>query len=164
MRASALYPCISAQFTMYEYNRNENTPLYSDIMIYSPDVPIFRDDSGSLLVHPIVSSFITAPAVNNKIAKDRGILDSDIRYAMKNRVRKILELAYSKNPEAIILGAFGCGVFGNKPENVAKIFREELEYINLQVRKPTHIAIIFAIYDKDGSIINDFKREFNVRD
>lgn len=54
---------------MYEYNRKLNTGLYSDYMIYSPDVPVFRDDEGMLLRKPYMISFVTSPAVNSGISR-----------------------------------------------------------------------------------------------
>lgn len=161
-RASALYPCLIKNMGFYEYHRKQGNPLYSDRMIYSPNVPIFRDGDGNLLLSPILCSFITSPAVNAKVARERGVKEIDIKKAMRNRIKKVIELAYSKNPDTIILGAFGCGVFGNKPEEVAKIFKEELESISSQIKEIKPVNIIFAIYDKDGIIINNFKREFNI--
>ena len=33
---------------MYAFHRKQADPLYSDYVIYSPGVPVFRDDSGGL--------------------------------------------------------------------------------------------------------------------
>jgi len=49
---------------MYEANRNYKSALYTNYMIYSPRVPVFRDDAGSLLKEPYFMDIITAPAVN----------------------------------------------------------------------------------------------------
>jgi uncharacterized protein (TIGR02452 family) len=37
---------------MYAFHREHFDPLYSDYVIYSPAVPVFRDDSGQLLEEP----------------------------------------------------------------------------------------------------------------
>src|SRR5262245_22359020 len=63
-RSSGLYRCIARQREMYDFNRSYGSCLYSDYMLYSPKVPVFRDDDGELLEEPYLASFITSPAVN----------------------------------------------------------------------------------------------------
>ncbi len=43
-RSSSLYTSLAKDMTMYSYNRNQNSFLYSDYMIYSPDVLFWFDD------------------------------------------------------------------------------------------------------------------------
>ena len=62
--SSALYPTLMKHMEMYNYNRSQHTYLYSDYMIYSPDVIVFRNDKGELLESPYQLSIITSPAVN----------------------------------------------------------------------------------------------------
>ncbi len=63
-RASALFPTLEASFEYYDINRAERDACYTDYMIYSPRVPVFRDDAGALLDEPYETTFITSPAVN----------------------------------------------------------------------------------------------------
>jgi uncharacterized protein (TIGR02452 family) len=149
-RSSALYPCIKQMTEMYEYNRNKTSTLYSDYMIFSPLVPILKEDSG-FLTRCYKNSFITSPAVNlsfdtfdNKIVQN----------IMLQRIDKILSVAAANNQEALVLGAFGCGVFKNDPEDVAQYFKTLLDGKFKGVFK--HIT--FAIYDKNGNMVNIFKK------
>jgi uncharacterized protein (TIGR02452 family) len=48
---------------MYEANQRHSSCLYTDHLIYSPDVPVFRDDDDKLLERPYLLSFVTALAV-----------------------------------------------------------------------------------------------------
>jgi uncharacterized protein (TIGR02452 family) len=53
---------------------------------------------------------------------------------LKNRLRKVMQIAADHGNRVLVLGAFGCGVFENKPETVAIIEREllagaELRYL-----------------------------------
>lgn len=139
-RASMLYPTLTSKKEMYFKNILNYSPLYNDRMIYSPDVPIIRNDNQEL-IKPKLCSFITSPAVNRSMAKKLFIPNSKINDVMKKRIYKIISLALSKNPEVIILGAFGCGVFGNKRDVVFKIFEDVISmYVDLD-----KVKIIFAI-------------------
>ena len=55
-RCSGLYSCISKS-PMYCYDLMTKDGTYSDYMIYSPDVPVFRDGSYNLLEEPYFCSF-----------------------------------------------------------------------------------------------------------
>lgn len=45
---------------------------------------------------------------------------------MKERMNRILDMFYMKHCDTLILGAFGCGVFGNSPEQTATSWKELL--------------------------------------
>ncbi|MGM0437486.1 MAG: TIGR02452 family protein [Bacillota bacterium] len=147
-RSSALYPCIKQKKEMYEKNKKYNSALYLDYMIYSPKVPVFRKDSGSLLNEPYRVSMITAPAVNAGVVCSRESKENEekIEKKMKYRIEKILSIALINKNQALVLGAFGCGVFRNDPKKVADYFRKfikEDERFNSYFNK-----IVFAVLDR----------------
>lgn len=147
-RATGLYPCIAQMDEMYEYNRKQRSGLYSNYMIYSPDVPVIRDDEDRLLDKYYVSSFITAPAVNAGVVKERGEADDlQIESVMKERIRYILDVAVSNGHRTIVLGAYGCGVFRNEPAVVAKYFHDVLVGEGF---KDSFERIVFAVYDRSA--------------
>ena len=45
---------------------------------------------------------------------------------MRDRIKFILDIFENNACRNIVRGAFGCGVFKNPPEVVARIFKEEL--------------------------------------
>lgn len=161
--ASGLYPCISQMKEMYEHNKSIRTCLYSDYMIYSPDVPVFKNEDGGL-VDCYTCSFITAPAVNagvvRKQERDKVKL---INSTMKNRIEKILKVGIVNNCDAIILGAFGCGVFENNPTDVANYFKDCLVK-NSEIRNQ-YKKVVFAVLDesKNEEMIKPFKYAFGIR-
>jgi uncharacterized protein (TIGR02452 family) len=121
-RASGLHACISGQ-PMYEHHKQLHDPIYSAWCLYSPRVPVFRDDAGNLLEAPVPCSFLTAaaPNANAVLARDpaRG---PELRAALALRIERVLAIAAAHDHEAIVLGAWGCGAFGNDPALVAELF------------------------------------------
>ncbi|MFP3388346.1 TIGR02452 family protein [Brevibacillus sp. SIMBA_040] len=159
-RSSGLYPCIVQMQEMYSHNRQLKTCFYSDYMIYSPRVPVIRDHADQLLDSPYLLSFITAPAVNAGVVREREPENAAmIRDVMKERIRKILRAAVIHENRTIILGAYGCGVFRNRSEDVAGYFAEVL----LEEKLANHFErIVFAIYDHSARQENlrAFKERF----
>jgi uncharacterized protein (TIGR02452 family) len=157
-RSSGLYACLSGH-TMYSYHAPTPGGFYSNYAIYSPDVPVFRDDDGHLLDEPYLCAFITAPAVNAGVyLKDHkpqrvGV----VRTEMAERVRKVLAIAAGNGHDAVVLGAWGCGVFKNDPEVIAELFREALvtRYMGVFAR------VSFAVLDSsDRGTIRPFEQRF----
>lgn len=145
-RSSGLFPCISQMREMYDVNRKILSGFYSDHMIFSPDVPVFKDDAGELLERPHYVSFITAPAVNAGVVKKNSDKGLDVVLAvMKRRIELVLALSYLNGQEVLILGAFGCGVFKNEAIDVAKLFKEVL--LDNELYKYAFKKVVFSIYD-----------------
>uniref|UniRef100_A0A7S1ZHR6 Microbial-type PARG catalytic domain-containing protein n=1 Tax=Trieres chinensis TaxID=1514140 RepID=A0A7S1ZHR6_TRICV len=127
-RSTGLYFCIGPNnptaIEMYRQNRqNNNFGLYSHGMIYSPRVPIFRDDEGRLLPEEEVveSGVLTCPAPNAGVAAPRlGV--SVVEEEMYERICRIVSAMERHGHNAIVLGSFGCGVFRNCVEHVAQCF------------------------------------------
>ncbi len=125
-RSSALYASLMQYPEFYAHHRRTKNGAYSDRMIYSPDCPVFRDDSGRLLDRPYMVDFITSPAPNAGTLRKRGHYAQQIPAILKQRAHKILTLACSKGCDAMVLGAWGCGVFRNDPAMVAAVFGDLL--------------------------------------
>jgi uncharacterized protein (TIGR02452 family) len=126
-RSSALWSCLRSN-AMYAYHRTRKDPFYSDYVIYSPDVPILRNDDGELLETPYSCSVITSPAVHalgvRRYMPERV---GDIESVMWKRILKVLAVAADHGHKAIVLGAWGCGAFGNDGDTIAMLFRKALE-------------------------------------
>jgi len=153
-RSSNLYyELIKFEKDFYMPHRKNNSSLYTDSMIYSQDIAVFRDDSGKLLPYPIYVNIITSPAVNAGVARDRGINEKQILSTMQERIRKVIHLAAQHDVETLILGAWGCGVFKNKEKDIASMFNQVLEKEKM---KHHFEKVIFSIYDSKEKF-NEFK-------
>ena len=126
-RCSALYPCLVPQTDYYQTNRNQKSMLYTDHLIYSPKVPWFRIRSKDEPNELFMASVITAPAPNAAQALSRGVEPDAIEESLRRRCGYVLRVAKENGHKNLVLGAWGCGVFGNNPEMVASAFADWLK-------------------------------------
>ena len=113
--------------TYYMANKRIKSGLYTDHLIYSPSVPVIRDSSNNLLDSFWNVNIITSPAVNvGFLEKEEPENLEKVDEFMRRRIEYILAVAVAKNTDALVLGAFGCGVFQNDPDKIANIFADLL--------------------------------------
>ena len=158
-RCSTLYGSITSQKAseMYIYNNTHINSVESDYMLISPDVLVFRDEQLNLLEQPFRTAVVTAPAPNRYGA---AVLASSekIRETFLRRIRIVLKAAAERGYRNLVLGAWGCGAFGNKPEEVAEYFR----MVIVDEKLGMHFdEICFAIYgSENGKNITTFRKVF----
>ena len=105
-RSSGLYRSLLTLPSYYEANRAHANALYTDHMIVSPGVPVFRGDDGELLETTYCLSIITSPAVNaGAVQTNSPQLVSQILPTMRVRTEKLLALAAHLGYEHLLLGA-----------------------------------------------------------
>lgn len=128
-RSSNLYPCLcdaSVFNDYYEYHRNLKNTFYSDRLIYTKDITVFKDDNDIPQILPermwFTVDVITCAAPY--IAKRKYTNSTALLLLFKSRIRNIFEAARDNKADVIILGAFGCGAFKNPPLIVAEAFRQ----------------------------------------
>ncbi|TDB85269.1 TIGR02452 family protein [Actinomadura sp. KC216] len=143
-RSSGLYASLRSAREFYDFHRAQGDLLYSDHMIYSPDVPVFRDDAGKLLDEPYDVAFLTSPAPNRGAINDAAKADR-IRDVLHLRARKLLAVAEANGHRRLVLGAWGCGVFRNDPQEVAEVFAELL--LPGQEFSGRFEHVVFAVWD-----------------
>lgn len=96
-------------------------------MIHSPGCSVFRSRDGALLEEAFLVDFITIPAPNTgAVCHNSPSLAGKIESVLRERASKVLGLAAHYRCDALVLGAWGCGVFRNDPAMVAGAFRELL--------------------------------------
>ena len=148
-RSSGLYLCQLEQPDYYAANRAETSMLYTDHILYSPRVPFFRVSGDGLLGACFYPSVITAPAPNAGVFLQREPHGAAaLAAALQRRADYVLAVAKHQAQKNLVLGAWGCGVFRNPPEQVAAAFAQSL-------RQPEFAdcfeRIVFAIYDRSPS-------------
>lgn len=157
-RATGLYPCLLNALEYYNTNRSTQSCIYTDYMIYSPDVPIIKKEDGQYLENFCTVSIITAPAVNAGLVREREPHSvPEIEVVMKRRIEKVLKISFEHGHKNLVLGAWGCGVFRNSPEEVSRYFKEVIDNKFSSVFD----NIFFGIYSKDEKFIIPFLDKFN---
>lgn len=120
-RSSALFATLDGD-PMYAHHAHSGTYESSDWVILSPDVPVFRDDGGANLDAPWLLSFATCAApYEPRVGQPRA---GDL---LRARIGRVLAVARAFGYESLVLGAWGCGAFGNDPRRTARDFRTALE-------------------------------------
>jgi uncharacterized protein (TIGR02452 family) len=154
-RSSGLYACLQMN-PMYSFHRARHDPLYTDYVIYSPAVPVFRADDGTLLETPYTVGMITSPAVNAAVLPPER--RAEIGPAMWQRILKVLAVGIVHGHDSIVLGAWGCGAFGNDGAEIAQLFRKALE----EDFPGAYRQVSFAILDwsREKRFIEPFQRAF----
>ena len=134
------------QFTdkFYDWNnKNKNRALYLDRGMYSPDVIFCREGN-------CVSCDVITCAAPNRSAAQRyqNVSDKENTEVLRSRIRFVLDIARENHVDTLILGAYGCGVFGQDAGEVAGIFKEYLQTTPRCFRRG-----IFAIPEgRDGNL------------
>jgi uncharacterized protein (TIGR02452 family) len=157
--ASGLGASLSTPPSQKFYQEHAQYPscLHLDLAIYSPRVPFFRDPLWRMLPAPVPCDIITCAAPNtNKLKESEPKSLPHVKGAFERRIELILKLAQHHHVHTLILGAWGCGVFGNNPQQVATLFCAGI----LKHGGTPHIH--FAVYDtsQDQKTFNAFKTLF----
>ncbi len=127
-RSSALYVCQLAHPEIYQQQRAHRSALYLDLALYSPGVPVIRDDAGAWFSRPVLASIITCAAPNAGALRQHGRFDAaEVESTLRRRGEMVLAIAAHHGESRLVLGAWGAGVFGNDPVIVARAFRDLLD-------------------------------------
>lgn len=166
-RCSTLYPCLNIQEAwdrFYAPHRKAADPIHNDDIIYTPEVVVFKTDTDK----PVMmdekdwyrTDVITCAAPNLKLnptnkwnpgdGTEQVVLsDKELFNLQTERISRILDAAIMNDREVLILGAFGCGAFRNKPEIVAEAFRRILKVYSHAFK-----VVEFAIYCRGNETDN----------
>lgn len=149
---SFLYNVLREFPDYYEWNsRHKNKALYMNRALYSPNIIFEKNDKKAS------AGVITCAAPNISTGrKYQNVSDEENLKSLRKRIKFILDIAIENNVESLILGAFGCGVFGQNPTDVASIFKMYLQ----REYKGYFNRIVFAIPDKNGENYKKFKEVF----
>ena len=162
-RRTTLYSSLSspAASPVYSYNKQLDSPFGSDYILLSPEVTAFRDGSMQLSAPTKLFAVITSAAPNlygRACEEGRSAIDE----AMRHKMRCLFATANDSGYDTLILGAWGCGAFGHRAADVARLFKEVLtdEGFDRFFRR-----IVFSVYVNPRAMelynYNCFKKVFS---
>ena len=158
-RCSTLYANLKEQYAwnaFYAPHRCAHDPLHNDDCIYTPGVMVFKSDTDYPQLLPEEKWYsvnvltCAAPNLRERPSNEMNAGDGDaavhisredLQALHEKRMRRVLEIAWRKGNEVVILGAFGCGAFRNPPAVVAQAMKTAVQ----EYRKNFE-TIEFAVY------------------
>jgi uncharacterized protein (TIGR02452 family) len=152
-RSSAFYLTLVGD-PMYDYHRGRSQPDSSSWCILSPEVPVFREDRGTTLDEPWLLSFITCAApVAPRVGRELSAV------LLRERMQRVYSIARAFGYENLVLGAWGCGAFGNDIKSTARSFRELL----VNYFATCFSEVVFAVTDwsEERRFLGAFQDEFD---
>jgi len=130
-------------------------PIEDNEVIYTPKAHILRDAKYNN-IEPLTVSFISVAGLRYPVLTKGKLRKSDY-VTMKNKIKMIYRIGQMGKHDTLILGALGCGVFRNPPEDIAKIFCEVTRLYQGVFKK-----IIFPILcPEDNDNCEIFQRVFS---
>ena len=143
-RASNLYNCLRSKNAADWYQVHNDMAgisirdrfLATDSLIYSPNVTVFKKDVGykpdadcspmQKYTFKWMNVDVITCAAPLFVHRFCLLSDEVLKNIFISRIKNIFEAAIDNGVDALILGAFGCGVFHNPPNVVADAFNDVL--------------------------------------
>lgn len=149
----------------YDYNKSLHSFMGSDALMLTPSVEIIKDENGVLLDDTVIVSVLTCAAPKVSGGKE-GMTETAYRQLVYNRIVGMLKAAAFFGYRALILGAWGCGAYGNDASVISDLFRRALNDLDYNGFKEKDLfsRIDFAVLDRMPAQFNykQFKRNFGI--
>lgn len=147
---SNLYNILSRHQDWYDENKSmrvddeSHRALYADRGLYVPDVALTVNS------RIVKCDVIVVAAPNWGAASKAGCEKPANDEALSSRIDLVLDMAEDNGVKSIVLGAFGCGVFGQDPRQVARMFKDKL------ANRP-FANVVFAVLPGRGGDVRNVK-------
>ncbi|MCD8328939.1 MAG: TIGR02452 family protein [Ruminococcus sp.] len=146
----------------YQYNETLKTRMGSDSIIFSPNVEVIKSVSDPLDA-PFPVSVISCAAPMVRLGLE-GMSQQEYEAMLLNRINGILLVAASCGYRHLILGAFGCGIYGNDATLVSDLFARAIRYFSFNGKDSSQLfdSIQFAVLCRPEKDYNfkEFYRNF----
>ena len=97
--------------------------------VYVRNANVFRHKEAMgyrLMEKPYKLSFVAVAAIKDPVLVDNMLTDKDKEITC-DKIRSIFRIGLHNNHDAVVLGAFGCGLFHNPPQSIASCFEKVLK-------------------------------------
>ncbi|MCD8384212.1 MAG: TIGR02452 family protein [Clostridiales bacterium] len=147
----------------YDYNNARKTRMGSDGVLLSPNVEVIKDASSETLAQPFPISVMSCAAPMVRLGLE-GMSQQAYEEMLYKRIQGMLLVAASQGYHHLILGAFGCGVYGNDAALVSDLFARAIREFTFVGKDSGQLfdSIQFAVLCRPGKDYNykEFCRNF----
>ncbi|MCD8366805.1 MAG: TIGR02452 family protein [Clostridiales bacterium] len=148
----------------YDYNNARKTRMGSDGVMLSPNVAVLKDASSEMLAQPFPISVMSCAAPMVRMGLE-GMSQQAYEAMLCKRIQGMLLVAASQGYRHLILGAFGCGVYGNDAALVSDLFARGIREFSYAGKGSGALfdSIRFAVLCRPGKDYNyrEFCRNFS---
>ncbi|MCD8051101.1 MAG: TIGR02452 family protein [Clostridiales bacterium] len=148
----------------YDYNNARKTRMGSDGVLLSPNVEVIKDAASELLDQPFPISVMSCAAPMVRLGLE-GMSRQEYEEMLCRRIQGMLLVAASQGYRHLILGAFGCGVYGNDAALVSDLFARAIREFTYAGTGSDKLfdSIQFAVLCRPGKDYNyrEFCRNFS---
>ncbi len=148
----------------YDYNNARKTRMGSDGVLLSPNVEVIKDAASELLDQPFPISVMSCAAPMVRLGLE-GMSQQEYEEMLYRRIQGMLLVAANEGYRHLILGAFGCGVYGNDAALVSDLFARAIRDFTFAGKGSGQLfdSIQFAVLCRPGKDYNyrEFCRNFS---
>lgn len=119
-RCTNVYESLVVSNDYYYINSLAPDMIYTDTLIYSPQCVMFKDDVDYTEITPVKFDIITCPSPAKLVEEE----------VYLKRIEGIIKTAVLQKVDTIILGAWGCGAFGQDAFMMGRRFAQVLNKYN----------------------------------
>ena len=128
----------------YQYNYHQECGVYSNNVIYSPNIRVIREDTDyNLLDKEAHLDVLSCPSPSISVSESM----------LCNRILGILKVARFNNIEVLVLGAWGCGAFGQDAFTMGRCFARVINRFNYFDHIVFAVKEVYGFADK-GNLYN----------
>lgn len=161
-RCSNLYNHLDKYYIrdeFYEYNKKNSLDFYNPRIVISPEVVVVKDKFYCSLPESLWYN-VNVITSNAPIIRGKEYDPIELKKVLITRIRMILQAAAIFETNGLVLGAYGCGAFGNPPDIVAEAFRTVLYDEGYVYRFNTIAFAILVTNERDQINYNTFYNVF----
>ena len=153
--------CCFRRSNYYKHLKPEFYPLVDSQAVYSQRVEFIKSNetSGCIPIEPRNLDIIAIPALRfPQLDRDhRGYGSETEKKLMEKKIDMIFQVGYKHNHDVLVLSAFGCGAYGNPPQEVVQIFKKALQKWNGCFKE-----VVFAILGANFNFFLELENGQNV--
>ncbi|MCD8300378.1 MAG: TIGR02452 family protein [Clostridiales bacterium] len=146
----------------YKYNAGLSGYLGSDAMILTPEVEVIRDEHYELLDDPFTVAVLTCTAPMDSHGMGN-LSQSQYEELFYHRIMMIFHVAVYYGYTHLVLGAWGCGAFGNDANLVSDLFYKVMKELKVPMQKNGTGTVKDFFRRIDFAVLDHTKEKYNYK-